>query len=420
MNELPVFSPNPPIYYHNVASYYELVQPLAQELNGFSIADYREWYIAAYLEFYSFRYLTNYSPILYYKGWKGVYRFSKIRKGYSPPPQIKASDEMNMTEMDLSSGPKSRITAVIEEAKTNPQKWPLPERGPINNKIRLRLLRSRVMRRVYYYFNLIDVTGPIKPSKRFEDGYYSALDKRMYLAMQLKEIAEDLLIYVPHFHYVKANSTRWNTNYYRFNPVTSPDHPVNVLAAMGRMQAFKAILNRYNQEIENTYPNDAAYDRNIPSNISLRNSEGPRQEIAQGPANIITIDMLCMNQFSKTDMDELLLHLNVIQRVETADSTIRYQIKGGRKPMGKAKGMLSAFPAAFGVLERENFFSSNRNEWAIATLAAYGVVLTEKGLNYEVNGTPNITGSIAFDRYTEKSEKWLERWKTKNLNRNPT
>ena len=132
-----------------------------------------------------------------------------------------------------------------------------------------------------------------------------------------------------------------------------------------------------------------------------------------------TIASLCIHPICESDVISLLLHLGVIAEVEVAEGAKTTHHVVSQMLKGKSRGIISAFPAAFGVLSQAKLFSGDKKKWSAATASTYGQHLGRKVLEYEKslskdNKRDSLNdkkqGSIAFDKYTRKAEDWLFDW----------
>lgn len=122
-----------------------------------------------------------------------------------------------------------------------------------------------------------------------------------------------------------------------------------------------------------------------------------------------TIKNLCIHPFTESDVVSLLLHLGVIVEV-VSGAEASFQVVS-KTLKGKAKGVISAFPAALGVLSNAKLFSGDKRKWSVATASAYGQPLGRRVLGYEKNSLKgDKPGSGAFDKHTRKAEDWLFSW----------
>lgn len=238
--------------------------------------------------------------------------------------------------------------------------------------------------------------------RRMEEEYNTALDKRLYLAQRVKEASEYLTLCIPRLRDVRSNSNLLSAENLqdplrRFNPShDSHDNASQVGVTIAKILYFPKLLARFEQELTDSL------------NVSTQTILETRFSEKDVPP--LTISALCIDPFTESDLNSLLSHLEAVTESTTLQGKV-LTVAGSLE--GKARGVISAFPAAFGVLSRANLFSADKKKWSEATLATYTLKLGKKVLSYEPNALKNGgNGSGAFDKYTDKSQRWLYDWQT--------
>ncbi|QNH60995.1 hypothetical protein [Hymenobacter sediminicola] len=126
--------------------------------------------------------------------------------------------------------------------------------------------------------------------------------------------------------------------------------------------------------------------------------------IADETYDIIEIDKLLIGVFKKSDLDSLLIHLEVIDSVNK--TAIRYA--------GKARGKVSGFTAAYRVLEDFGFAERTLypDKWASVFRECYQTTLVAKTARYTMKGH-HTQRSKAFEKQFTKAYDWVIAWKAK-------
>lgn len=116
-----------------------------------------------------------------------------------------------------------------------------------------------------------------------------------------------------------------------------------------------------------------------------------------------TFANLLKTPFTETDLTRLLIDLEVV------DGDSARCIWEGQKLGGRARGPISAFPAAFRVLKEAGHLRGTAAQWGRAAQLLYGVDLGSKALGYKTDSETGNESNV-FHQYVEQAELWLESW----------
>ena len=261
-------------YYRKVADCAGCVQNVSEALVGLTGGMYKKWYF----ERCSFTYSMPYA--LLYKNALKIYRFGRVKKyincdhpadfydrkdksfgRYFPllfakkdAPQNKVGFLRKWVLRQPTKSPAKMTTSLIMKIiNDNKMFWPLLPPRP--RRIPARLYHARRMKSAKQNVLFFEQLETQMLDEQLENGYQRAPDKRLYLAGQLKDLAEELAINIPRFGDVLANENLLKSSSLRdpkrrFDPLLNPqDRSPQVGRTIAGICFFPKLLTRFEEEI---------------------------------------------------------------------------------------------------------------------------------------------------------------------------
>lgn len=270
--------------------------------------------------------------------------------------------------------------------------WLMKRAAKANNTLSSKLLNRR-QGRLYVRRKVRGIKQTLLTVCQYERGGYlnlytvgehTAADKLFFLATELRRIAEELIAEKP----ILAEA-RLASIFTKPLAQLSPDFDFEQSEfetgkRIARIEYFSELLAKFEAA---THPTPAVQTTKIDA----------------GQLKEKTFANLLKDPFTETDLTRLLVDLEVV------DGDSSRCIWEGRKLGGRARGPISAFPAAFRVLNEAGHLRGTPAQWGRAAQFLYGVDLGSKALGYKTDSETGNESNV-FHKYVEQAELWLESW----------
>ncbi|GAB3877145.1 hypothetical protein GCM10028824_36520 [Hymenobacter segetis] len=186
--------------------------------------------------------------------------------------------------------------------------------------------------------------------------------------------------------------------------LTIPVTPANASRLANRLEGLKQTRDRLDNALK-THKQLEELEKELFVPELASASPGKSPAPASNPART-TIEELCIAPFTKSDLDQLLQQLRLI---DSQNNCLTNNLEG------KAAGLRSKFTAVYRVLQRARLMDSTANdaEWANAFRSAYHAEIGEAAQKHELtaHGHAASTSSQPFKKGVAEVTTWVSNWR---------